>query len=347
MANVGPLPRVVSLVDDERRPLRKTFPASIAHVGLLSAVHPLVEGEIALFGKTFAANGTRVGLVPGVNSYVLLEMLRTGQALAAHLAQHRVLPGVPPDVQHQTLLVGEPLVTNVALVGGRRDRLHIRMHVLLVGDEVPGVGEALEADLALEGHRPRVEILVLLVPSRRGEAPIAHLAPVLELVLVFVLQVGAQRLQMPSAESAQYTPVHLVRGVDVVVVDAQLVRVLEELVAVIAGEVLLSVLVLHVSFVALQRGEVGQAHRTEEVVAAGVVPQTQTLGLVLVELVVLDQGLFVLFDVRADHAGPLDALVLLDRALLAPASGRFRVGVNEGVLVRGLFRSRLHLGEGF
>lgn len=87
-ANVGPLARVGSLVNPQRRPLRERFAAVLAHVRLLSGMHPNVLDQLLLLREALRANLTAVRLVPRVGPVVELELFPARQSLSANIAQY-------------------------------------------------------------------------------------------------------------------------------------------------------------------------------------------------------------------------------------------------------------------
>lgn len=128
-------------------------------------MHPFVQRQIAFLCKRFATDAARIWLIPSVDAQVLLQMFGTRETFSAHVAQDGVLACVPADMQDEALSMGELLLAYVARVYDRDLGVHLRMHALLVCDEVAGVGKTLRADFAFKGHRSRVEILVFFIPK--------------------------------------------------------------------------------------------------------------------------------------------------------------------------------------
>uniref|UniRef100_A0A1Y1KRF5 Uncharacterized protein n=1 Tax=Photinus pyralis TaxID=7054 RepID=A0A1Y1KRF5_PHOPY len=284
-ATVRPLAGMVPFVNHQRRTLREALPALPANVRLFAAVHALVQREIALLRETLPADRARVRLVTGVDAQVLLQVFGARQALPAHVAQHRILAGMRSHVQNQALPVRELLVAYLALVRRRPERL--RVNALLVRDQEAGVRKASRANLALERHRARVRILVLLEQIVRDKLFVANIALILIVPLV-VVDVQFQGRTISRLKIAGDALVNLIGRVGVEIMKAQLKRVLVRLIALLARVPVLAMFDFEVLLVASRRGELPSAHHALEVVLHLDLGLRTSFELVLVIFVVLD-----------------------------------------------------------
>lgn len=141
--NVRSFARVISLVNNQSGPLRKSLAALVARILPFSGVGDIVSSQQGLTGETLAAHFARIRLFAGVRPVVDFEALRGLQLLAAQCAKipaslvvRRVT--VNSDLvllQHRTIFVD--LAANVAFVlgsvlAGLLEQLPIRCRIVVV-----------------------------------------------------------------------------------------------------------------------------------------------------------------------------------------------------------------------
>lgn len=120
--NVRSFARVISLVNNQRGPLRESLAALIARVLPFSGMYDLVGPQQGLASKTFAAHLAGVRLFAGMRSVMNFEALRRLQLLAAlcakvptSLVERRIPVGLNLVLlQHRLVFID--LVANVAFV---------------------------------------------------------------------------------------------------------------------------------------------------------------------------------------------------------------------------------------
>ena len=147
-AQIGPLPRVLAVVDPQRLGQREPLPAVVALERPLPRVGPLVLPQRPLRGVGLITEGARELLDLGVSPQVDDEVVAHAEAGAAGgvVADEGPAGGVHPlPVLSEVVLAAEGLVAVRAL-----DRLVGGVHRALVELEVVRGGEALLADLAGE-----------------------------------------------------------------------------------------------------------------------------------------------------------------------------------------------------
>lgn len=140
-ANVRSFAGVITLVNDQRGPLRESFATLVAGVLPLARVSNVVSPEQRFAGETLAAHLAGVRFLTGVRSIVNFQAFRGFQLLAAECAQiptplvvrhvavgfHFVL------LQHGLVLVN--LATDVAFVLRRGVLLRRVLHLQLLLDQ--------------------------------------------------------------------------------------------------------------------------------------------------------------------------------------------------------------------
>lgn len=183
-AGVGALPGVDTQVADERLLLGVALATGAAGEGLLASVHPLVALHVVLLAKALAALGAGVRPLPAVHLHVGHQDLLEPEAAPALQAGEGPLGGVRPLVLPQVLLLVEALPALPTGVRLLRARGHpqVALELELGGEallalggkgtgarglllaqvrldvplQVPSGGEALWAQVALEGALPGV-----------------------------------------------------------------------------------------------------------------------------------------------------------------------------------------------
>lgn len=171
-ADVRPLPRMISFVDDESRSLGKGFVTDVAQIRSLAGVSSAVKNQIAFFGKTFSANVADVGLFSRVNSSVKLQMFLTRQTFAANVAEvyvssrvtfHVISVGSPVGERFRTYFAFQTLVNVLLSVG-----------MPFVSRQVPGVRKRFAAQVALKRFISCMKVYVFDKPGLDKESFIAN-----------------------------------------------------------------------------------------------------------------------------------------------------------------------------